>query len=229
MMRIKTYDSYQLGSGLDLTKEQIKQLINRFKYPETASLAPLGGRTAVDHLSIDGIGAVVVKQYFRGGLVRHVVKNRYLKCGKTRGLKEYELLQTVRNIGINAPEPLIWAYRGRLVYSGWLVTRHIHPSQSLTQLSLQNKDLAGQAMQSIVDQILRLIQNKILHVDLHPGNVIVDSQGRVFLLDFDKGQTHHGDKHQLQERYFARWKRAVIKHQLPVMLIDMMRAGLKEI
>jgi 3-deoxy-D-manno-octulosonic acid kinase len=84
-------------------------------------------------------------------------------------------------------------------------------------------------MQSTVDQILRLIQNKIWHVDLHPGNVIVNPEGRVFLLDFDKAQIYHGGKQQLQGRYFARWKRAVIKHQLPVMLIDLMRVGLKEI
>jgi aminoglycoside phosphotransferase (APT) family kinase protein len=31
-----------------------------------------------------------------------------------------------------------------------------------------------------------LILNGIKHVDLHPGNVLVDGTGQVFLLDFDK-------------------------------------------
>jgi 3-deoxy-D-manno-octulosonic acid kinase len=229
MMRIKTYDSYQLGSSIDLTQNQIQQLISRFKSPDAVPEAILGGRGAATRTTIDGIGAVVVKQYTRGGWLRKVVKSKYLKCGKTRGQLEYEFLQIVRNLGINAPAPLVWASRGHLVYSAWLVTRHIFPSQSLIQLSLENEDLAGRAMRSTVDQILRLIQNKILHVDLHPGNVIVDPEGRVFLLDFDKGQIYHGSKQQLHDRYYTRWKRAVVKHQLPVMLIDLMRAGLKEI
>ena len=229
MMRIKKYDSYQFGSSLDLTQEQIQQLISRFKYPDTVSPTPLSGRRSVARLSIDGIGAVVVKQYTRGGLVRHVVKDKYLKCGKIRCLKEYQLLQTVRNLGISAPQPLAWACRGRLMYSAWLVTRDIFPSQSLAQLSRESEDLAEQAMQATAAQILKLIQHDILHVDLHPGNVIVDSQGHVFLLDFDKGHMYRGGKRQLQKRYVARWKRAVIKHQLPVKLIDLMRSGVKEI
>ena len=228
MMRVKIYDTYRIGSDLELTPEQILQLINRFQSPITTPATTLGGRGAVARQSIAGIGAVVVKQYLRGGIIRHMTKNKYLKCGKTRGLKEYELLQTVRNLGINAPEPLAWADRGKRVYSAWLVTRQIYPSRSLMQLSLENENLARQMMKSTAEQIKKLIQNKILHVDCHPGNVIVDAKGRVFLLDFDKGRIYRGDERQLQARYFARWKRAVVKHKLPDLLIDAMRYELKE-
>ena len=243
MMRITTYKSYQVGSGLDLTQAQIQQLISLLNRRQTVSDTPLGdpgkplggrgkplgGRGALSRASIDGIGSIAVKHYKRGGLVRHVVRSKYLKWGDTRGLKEYEILQTVRNLGINAPEPLIWVYRGKLVYSAWLVTRHIMASKSLTQLSLENEDLAVRAMQSAVDQMMTLVQNKILHVDLHPGNVLVDPEGKVYLLDFDKGRIFRGSRQQLQERYFARWKRAVIKHGLPAMLIDRMRNGIEDV
>lgn len=243
MMRITTYKSYRVGSDLDLSQTQIQQLIDllacRQAPPDTpvggqnrpsAGLnPPLGGRGAVSRASIDGIGSVAVKQYHRGGWIRHVVKNKYLKWGGTRGLKEFEILQTVRNLGINAPEPLVWVCRGNLVYSAWLVMRHITESQTLAHLSRENEDLAGRAMKSTVAQMMTLVQNRILHVDLHPGNVIVDPEGKVYLLDFDKGRIFRGNRQQLQERYFARWKRAVNKHDLPALLIDRMQIGIEKV
>ena len=234
-MRIIKYQSYRIGSGLDLTHAQIQELTRLLDCRQTlpdvplgGENSPLGGRGAVAQATIKGIGPVAVKQYNRGGLVRHVVKSKYLKWGGTRSLKEFEILQTVRNLGINAPEPLVWVYRGILVYSAWLVMRQITASQTLAQLSLENEDLAGRAMASTVDQIMTLVKNRILHVDLHPGNVIVDPEDTVYLLDFDKGRIFRGSRQQLQERYFARWKRAVVKHGLPAMLIDRMRTGIEE-
>ena len=49
-------------------------------------------------------------------------------------------------------------------------------------------------MASVIDQISRLIDHGIWHVDLHPGNVVIDQNDRVFLLDFDKGSLHQGNK-----------------------------------
>jgi len=175
---------------------------------------------------IDGIGSVVVKYYTRGGLIRHLVKRRYLKTGKTRGQIEYHLLQKVRSLGINAPKPIAFAYRGHLFYLAWLVTREICQPLTLAQLSRQNEEHARGAMKSAMEQIFVLIQNNILHVDLHPGNVVIDKNDRVFLVDFDRGHLYHGSKEKLGARYLARWQRAVIKHRLPEMLGEMMRAGL---
>jgi 3-deoxy-D-manno-octulosonic acid kinase len=72
-----------------------------------------------------------------------------------------------------------------------------------------------------------LIQHRILHVDLHPGNVIMDAAGKVYLLDFDRGKVYHGDRQKLKNRYLTRWQRAVNKHGLPEFLAEMLRAGLK--
>jgi 3-deoxy-D-manno-octulosonic acid kinase len=177
---------------------------------------------------IDGIGSVVIKYYTRGGLIHHLVKRRYLKWGKTRGQIEYELLQKVRKIGVNVPEPVLQAYRGHLFYMAWLVTREISRPLSLARLSMQNQTHLRQAADSIVEQISLLIQNGILHIDLHPGNVVVDDQGRVFLVDFDKGRIYNGSKAELTARYLSRWRRAVIKHRLPMVLNDIVAEGLKD-
>jgi 3-deoxy-D-manno-octulosonic acid kinase len=82
-------------------------------------------------------------------------------------------------------------------------------------------------MASVIEQIVSLIQNDILHVDLHPGNVVVDATGKVYLLDFDKGTVYDGSRQKLINRYLSRWQRAVNKHGLPKMLTEMMQNGLK--
>ncbi len=172
------------------------------------------------------IGSVVVKFYYRGGIVRHFIKNRYFKCGKTRGQREYELLQKVRDFGISAPEPIAFAYRGRPFYQAWLATREIKQNQTLAQISLSNENRTSVLMKEVVKQVSMLIKNNILHIDLHPGNIIVDKCNQVYLLDFDKGSIFSGNKNRLKNRYISRWTRAVSKHKLPKILTELMRINL---
>jgi len=223
---IKTYNSYHFGFLHDLTEHHLKHLTKLFPTPAKTADSVLGGRSSVLIDEINGLGPVVVKYYRRGGLVRYIVKQRYLKCGKTRGQKEYELLQKVRNLGINAPEPIVFAYRGCLFYQGWLVTREIKHHQTLAKLSLSNEKLTHFVMENVIEQVSTLIKNSILHVDLHPGNVIVDNQNKVYILDFDKGGIFPGNKNILKSRYIRRWNRAIKKHRLPEMLIELMYTGL---
>jgi 3-deoxy-D-manno-octulosonic acid kinase len=66
-------------------------------------------------------------------------------------------------------------------------------------------------------------------VDLHPGNVLVDSNSRVYLIDFDKARYSYLNKDKLRVKYISRWRRAVIKHRLPESLWEMMSSELRKI
>jgi len=222
----KTIDSYHLGFSLNLTETQLGSLTKLFNHPEPAAVSVLGGRTSVTPLELDGVGSVIIKHYRRGGLMRHLNERSYLKYGKTRAQREFELLTIVGTLGINVPQPIAYAHRGRLLYQAWLITRQINQPLSLAGLSLQNEKKIGKIMVSVIEQISALIQNDILHVDLHPGNVVVDPAGAVYLLDFDKGCVSPGNRQKLKNRYCARWQRAVNKHGLPKVLTEMMQNGL---
>ncbi|MBW1675810.1 MAG: hypothetical protein JRF30_02805 [Deltaproteobacteria bacterium] len=222
----KTYDSYHFGLASDLADRQLKQLVRLFNTPTNTVDSVLGGRSSVTIAQIEGIGSVVVKYYTRGGLLRYMVKRRYVKWGETRCQTEYELLQKVRNLGVSAPEPIAYAFQGSLFYKGWLVTREIKQKQTLAELSCADEEHAQIAMKELINQVSTLVNNNIFHVDLHPGNVLVDSHDRVFLLDFDKACLSRKNKNKLRDQYLSRWRRAVIKHRLPEMLCEMMCTGL---
>ena len=121
--QIKTYNSYHFGSPSDLTDQQLKQLIRSCNLPRDNVNSTLGGRTSITVAQLEGIGSVVIKYYRRGGLIRHLIKQRYLKLGKTRCQIEYEILQRVGRLGVRVPEPIAYVYQGELFYKAWLITR----------------------------------------------------------------------------------------------------------
>jgi 3-deoxy-D-manno-octulosonic acid kinase len=223
----KTYGSYHFGSLWDLTDQNMSRFIEIFNAPTDAVDSPLGGRSAVTIAQLEGIGWVVIKHYTRGGFIRYIVKRNYIKCGKTRSQLEYEALQNAARLGVNVPEPIAYAYHGNLFYRAWLVTREIPQQNTLAELSKIDEMQTRIAMKEVVNQIETLIRNNIHHADLHPGNILVNNTGRVFILDFDKSSISRGSRNKLRDRYLRRWGRAVSKHRLPGMLSEMMRTGLQ--
>lgn len=152
----------------------------------------LSGRGRTVRLLLNGIGRVVIKHYRRGGVLGRLVSHRYLRLGATRCENEFRMLVRVRAMGVSAPEPILFAYKGSLFYKAWLVTKEVERSQSLFHLA-QNGTLQGgldavAITEKVADLVTRLIVNGVKHVDLHPGNVLIDEHGEVFLIDFDKAQ-----------------------------------------
>jgi 3-deoxy-D-manno-octulosonic acid kinase len=218
----KKYKSIHFGLSSDLTNQQLQTLADIFSQRPGSADSVLGGRGSICMTDVEGIGPIAIKHYFRGGIIRFLIKQRYLKLGKVRSQIEYEILKKVRHIGIAAPEPIAYAISGFPFYKAWLVTRKIQTRQSLADLSISDLKHACMVMENVIEQVSLLIKNKILHVDLHPGNVVVDNNSKAYLVDFDKARIFSGTRQKLINRYLSRWKRAVVKHNLPDMLWKMM-------
>ena len=220
------YLDYHFGSLRQLTDEQLKALLTHFQKQRAAGASVLGGRAAVITTEIDGLGPVVIKHFKRGGLIRFIIKNRYLKTGKTRGQIELELMHKLRQLGIQTPEPIAYAYRGFPLYSAWLITRTIKKACTLAELSRQDIKRVIRIMAKIIEQIDRLIECGCMHVDLHPGNILVDENNEIYIVDFDKGYFSSATKKKLYDTYCKRWQRSIIKHHLPDILDEMLQKGL---
>jgi 3-deoxy-D-manno-octulosonic acid kinase len=221
-------DPYHIGTNQNLSDHQLRQLINIFNRPYRSANTVLGGRSAVSVQTVAGIGSVVVKYYTRGGVIRHFVKRRYLRWGNIRSQAEFEMLHKINSLGVNAPKPIAYAYRGTMIYSAWLVTEEIKKHQTLAQLSLSDPDRAISLVSQVATHVGTLIGNNIHHVDLHPGNVLVDADSNIFLIDFDKARVRQRNRQKLQTKYIGRWKRAVFKHRLPEELWESFKTDLQK-
>jgi len=218
MTPIQAYQSYHIGSKLSLTESQIQQLVYTFQHPVSPVNSVLGGRNAISKTTLEDIGQVVIKHYTRGGFIRKFNEQTYLRTGTTRCQAEFELLAKLKNIGVNVPDPVAFAHQGTLFYHAWLISKEITDVMTLAELSVNEPDRAKTVMASVNHQISVLIENRIHHVDMHPGNILFNQSNKIYLIDFDKARTDQSNHHRLREKYLQRWQRAVAKHQLPEIL-----------
>ena len=218
MTEICNIGSYRIGSDIKLTEEHKRHLVSCFARRISKNSGTLGGRAEIATIQLGGIGAAVVKRYTRGGVVRIFNSSTYLKFLQYRCQAEFALLLLARKLGISVPDPIAFAYQGRIMYKAWLITREIQDARTLAEISTCEPVRLQVLMPKLKKQLDKLIANRIHHVDLHPGNVIVNDQEQLFIIDFDKAQTNFRNKNRLQQKYVRRWERAVAKHNLPAIL-----------
>ena len=219
---------YRFGFSGKLGNDQLAELLAHLQTPETAEASIAGGRAPVTTAEINGLGAVIIKPYLRGGIIRHIIKSHYLKFGKPRSQVEFEYMSELRKHGISAPEPLAYAYHGFPLYRAWLVTREIANARTLAELDCRDTSRVSGIMGKVVEQIHKLAGCGFMHVDLHPGNVLVDGDDNIYIIDFDKGRRSTIKSEKLFGVYCRRWRRSIVKHQLPKILDDMLREGLNK-
>ena len=226
-MRLDGYDCC-LAAPLDET--DLQQLVAALTTPcRGATISPrpgpLSGRATVRRHDIPSVGPVVIKEFQRGGMLRVIRRRRYLRLGPTRPEREFDNLRAARSVGLNVPEPVACFSRGTLLYRGWLATRHI-PGRSLVEIATSDGEAIPALIADLTRQVGILIGHRVAHVDLHPGNVLVDPAGTVYVLDFDRAVAFDDPLEDLRRHYEVRWTRAVEKHGLPGVLADCFKEGL---
>lgn len=223
-------DGYHCRFVAPLDETELQQLIAALTAPCQGDAisprsGPLSGRAIVRRHEIPSVGSVVIKEFRRGGMLRAIRQRHYLRFGTTRPEREFDNLRAARAVGLNVPEPVACFSRGTLFYRGWLATRHI-PGRSLVEIAHSDGEAIPALIADLTRQVGILIGRKVAHVDLHPGNVLVDPAGAVYLLDFDRANASTEPLADLRHRYAVRWTRAVEKHGLPAVLADRFREGL---
>ena len=214
-MIVETYRKHRLGFASPLGDESRDQFIDHLRKPASASTDPLRGRAQVDFLHLPEWGNLVVKHYMRGGLMRHFSQRHHFRGRASRGELEFRTLQSLHAAGLPVPQPLGWAESGRLLVQTWLFLTEIPRANTLAQIAQDDTAQAVSLLPEVGRLIDLLVDQEIHHVDLHPGNILVDEQQKLYLIDFDKAAHVANEGSELRDRHYRRWNRAIAKHQLP--------------
>ena len=148
-----------------------------------------GGRGGSCLIEIDGKQAIL-RRYLRGGMVRKLLSDQYLWLGRTltRPWREWKILQRARKAGLPVPEPIAaCACRTGLWYRAALITAYLIDTEMLTQ-RLQREILETEYWYQLGLLIKRLHAEGIRHADLNSNNILIDSQNRFYVIDFDKAR-----------------------------------------
>ncbi len=136
-----------------------------------------------------GDATLALRHYHRGGVPARFSRDAYLWLGleKSRPWQEWMLLQTLYERGLPVPQPVAARVsRSGLLYRGDIITRVVEAEPLANWLSKGR--LSTQLLQSIGACLRRFHDAGVYHADLNACNILLDDQGKVTLIDFDRGE-----------------------------------------
>lgn len=158
--------------------------------------------------------ALVLRHYYRGGLIGKLVTDKfsYQTVLASRAMQEFNLLRYMRRCSLPVPRPLAAQYvRSGLSYRADIMLELITGSRDLATLLAAGTSLTAAQWQQLGAVIARFHQHGVYHSDLNCHNILLDSNGGFWLIDFDKCALRQtGD---WQQANLARLLRSLQKEQ----------------
>jgi 3-deoxy-D-manno-octulosonic acid kinase len=157
-------------------------------------------------------GDAVLRRYRRGGAVARVLKDSYVWTGiaQTRPLREFRLLAAATMAGLPVPRPLAAEVRRHgAFYSGDLLMARIDAAQTLSAHLAAVSDWSTIDWKAIGATLGRIHASGFEHADLNAHNLLLDRDGKVWVIDWDRGrQRPRGD---WTDQVLARLQRSLRK------------------
>ncbi len=130
----------------------------------------------------------VLRHYHRGGMVSRFVHDHYLWLGleRTRAFREWRLLRQLFDIGLPVPRPVAArVVRQGPLYQADIITEYLADARALASF-LREGRVTSRQWEDIGRVVHEFHRHGVDHPDLTAHNILLDSQGRVYLVDFDK-------------------------------------------
>ena len=160
-------------------------------------------------------GPVVMRQYMRGGWMKHVSRDRYLFTGfaSSRPLREAWMLAQMSLAELPVPKPVAaQCLRQGITYSGVLMTQQIMHSCTLAD-SVTGGETDSRIWKETGRCIRRFHEAGVVHPDLNASNILVTRDNgiiRIHLIDFDRAYFRSGAR-RLFRNNLNRLRRSLVK------------------
>ncbi len=184
---------------VSLMENPDEQLFNLNKSRNAENNAEIAGigRAPVVFFSHQGT-AMVLKHYYRGGLVAKWVRDWYLgnRLENTRAYREWCLLRTMKNLNLPVPTPVAArVIKAVMCYRADLITLELEHSRTLADWLIK-APISNALWTNIGHCIKRFHRHDIFHADLNARNILLAEielddnleDRKIYLIDFDRGR-----------------------------------------
>ena len=203
-------ESVKPASAHWLAKDFLNQVDNSQKIST-------GGRGQAWFVQFAGL-SLVYRCYLRGGLLAKLIKQTYFGFAveSSRSFKEYRLLQWMSEKGLPVPQAVAasmcrWPFALSPLYRAHILISRIPNVKTLNELLLEFNQ--SDEVWVSIGQCLRHFHNlNIYHADLNAHNILLNNQGAVYLIDFDKGEVRENKNNVFwKQENIERLKRSLLK------------------
>lgn len=156
-------------------------------HQQSTALATGSGRGLAHSLQLSGQG-LVLRHYRRGGLMAKISHDLFWRtpAHHSRAMREFNLLRLMHAWQLPVPQAVAARqYRRGLFYQADILIGLIPDAQNLAQC-LVKRPLLVTEWQAIGQAIRRMHERQIFHADLNIHNLLLDTQGGAWIVDFDK-------------------------------------------
>jgi 3-deoxy-D-manno-octulosonic acid kinase len=131
---------------------------------------------------------IVIRHYWRGGFIGKFLKDKFCRFfySSKRAMHEYDLLLTMRKMGLSVPRPIV----ARITKIGFflkndIITQEIPGAKNIAKILCERK-LTDAEICKIGEAIGKMFTAGVYHSDLNINNLLFDGAGNAWIVDFDK-------------------------------------------
>ncbi len=149
------------------------------------------------HWVTDRQRAYLLRHYYRGGLMARISRDLFLArpVARTRAMREFSLLAQLCARGL--PVPRACAARHTRVWAAWyradILVEKIPDASDVAQLLHQQRPVSAEEWKTLGHAVRRLHNEQVYHADLNCHNLMLDTHGKAWIVDFDKCEFRSGE------------------------------------
>jgi 3-deoxy-D-manno-octulosonic acid kinase len=153
-------------------------------------LAAVSGGRGSAWFIVSGEQRWVLRHFRRGGFIARWSRDSYVWAGedRVRAFAEWRLLDRLRQLGLRVPKPIAARYeRKSWRYRCDLITERIDAAEPLSA-QLARGEFPESRWRAVGEAVAELHRAGVDHADLNAHNLLIDGDGAVSVIDFDRGR-----------------------------------------
>ena len=172
------------------------QLFDSAWWSSQGTTASAGAGRGNIHWVADTQRSYLLRHYYRGGLMAKISRDRFLTqpIERTRAIREYRLLAQLRARGLSVPRACAARVsRYGLWYRADILLERIPDATDVAELLHTHRCLTLAEWQALGRAVRQLHDHQVCHADLNCHNLMLDIEGRAWIVDFDKCEFREGE------------------------------------